>query len=104
MTDTPPGIYLVNATGEMAALAVEDGSGDRALLQDALDTHADIDLLPDEMYVVTASKADVKTLTTSLELATRDANNYAGHVTETHVENPPDGFFDQDKALEGGDD
>jgi len=39
MTKTPPGIYLVNASGEMSALAVEDGSGDRALLREALVEH-----------------------------------------------------------------
>jgi hypothetical protein len=104
MPNTPPGIYLVNSTGEMAALAVEDGSGDRALLQDALDQHANIDLLPEQMHVVTASQADVKTLTTSQELARRDADNYAGSVTVKDVENPPDGYFEMVDDVEAYDD
>ena len=32
-----PGIYLVNSTGEMSALATESGDGDRNLLHEALD-------------------------------------------------------------------
>lgn len=36
MTKTPPGIYLVNSTGEMFALATEDGSGDRQLLIESI--------------------------------------------------------------------
>lgn len=36
MSNTSPGIYLVNATGEMVALAVEDGTGDRQLLVESL--------------------------------------------------------------------
>lgn len=37
-----PGIYLINSTGEATALAVEDGSGDRWLLREAL-SEADTD-------------------------------------------------------------
>ena len=37
--DVPPGIYLVNATGDMTALATEDGHGDRRLLQETLQEH-----------------------------------------------------------------
>lgn len=32
-----PGVYLVNSTGEMTALATEDGEGDTGLLHEALD-------------------------------------------------------------------
>jgi hypothetical protein len=38
--ETPPGIYLLNATGEMAPLATEDG-GDTDLLYEALDEHVE---------------------------------------------------------------
>jgi len=37
-----PGIYLVNATGEVSALATEDGGGDHDLFREALREH-DID-------------------------------------------------------------
>ena len=42
MTDdesTPPGIYLLNSTGDLHPLATEDGSGDRSLLREALADH-----------------------------------------------------------------
>lgn len=41
---TSPGIYLVNSTGEMTPLATEDGSGDRALLREALAEHTALDV------------------------------------------------------------
>lgn len=36
MTDTPPGIYLVNSTGEMVALHNEKDEGDIQLLDEYL--------------------------------------------------------------------
>ena len=42
MTDDKPalaGIYLVNATGDIHPLVTEDGSGDEALLREALADH-----------------------------------------------------------------
>ena len=35
-SDYPPGVWLLNATGDMVPLATEDGSGDRLLLRDAV--------------------------------------------------------------------
>lgn len=37
-----PGIYLVNATGEMSPMATGGGGGDRNLLREAIDEHTDL--------------------------------------------------------------
>lgn len=38
-TISSPGIYLINSTGQAHPLATEDGSGDAALLEEALEEH-----------------------------------------------------------------
>lgn len=40
-----PGIYLVNASGEMCDLATEGGGGDRKLLKEVLDLQGLLDAL-----------------------------------------------------------
>lgn len=37
-----PGIYLVNATGELIPLATESGGGDTELLKETLSEHSDV--------------------------------------------------------------
>lgn len=40
---TSPGLYLVNATGDLTPLATDDGSGDRQLLDEVLEDLDDTD-------------------------------------------------------------
>lgn len=84
-----PGIYLVNATGEMSPLATEDGSGDTRLLREALAENHVLQTSLDEKYPAIETGLDI-------DDATLDVR-FGGHceTCDTALEGVRDGSFGQ---------
>lgn len=76
----PNGVYLIADTPRTATpLAVEDGSGDRDLLREALSNHDAIgDVLPEFVFVVANDRADVGAVTTNGDYAAAERDRMGG--------------------------
>lgn len=99
----PNGVYLIADTPRTAMpLAVEDGSGDRDLLRETLSEIGAVEDAVGDVHVVTADRADVKTVTDTEGLAVADRDNYGGHVTTKRFEAPKAGTFDDVVEADGG--
>lgn len=70
MPETPPGLYLVNATGELTAVATEDGGGDRDLLTEAL---LELDVQPSEITPVAEGETETAEFDAKLACLTFEA-------------------------------
>lgn len=99
----PNGVYLIADNPRAAMpLAVEDGSGDRELLRETLSEMGAVEDAVGDVHVVTANRADVKTVTDTEGLALADRDNYGGHVTTKRFEAPKAGTFDDAVEADGG--
>ena len=86
---TPPGIYLLNATGDLAPLATEAGDGDRDLLREALSEHdaTDAATVAEHVFVVTDNyEPTVYRVTTDRPYARAEKERFGGIVHEADVE------------------
>jgi hypothetical protein len=70
MTESPPGLYVMNATGDLTPVATEDGGGDRDLLREAL---LELDVPPTEITPVQKDETDTAEFDAQLACLTFNA-------------------------------